>query len=132
MKTDKLCELTLDNDTPHLDEWPADDQRAAAIELFEQDERQEVPGNYPDWIGDCMIEGIATNETDRLAIIAALKHDSAVARHAALGVILERALVTGPRDALTQVALENMLDWEAERRRDAAEAAYDSRREARA
>lgn len=117
MTNETLRALSLDHGSD-TSQWTRDQQRAAVAELFEQDETG-------DWIGDCLIAA-AMRETERLDIIRALKIESAVARHAALGVIFERALVKFPLDTLSEIADENLDRWRMEERQARDDAETDS------
>jgi hypothetical protein len=124
----KLQELALENGCDVLD-WPADDQRAAIVELFEQDEARTAPGKYPDWIGDCLSERVTCNETARREIISILQIDDEGARHNLLGRLIEEALLTYPLDSLAVKCVENIHAWRAEQRQCEAEDAADRARE---
>lgn len=125
----RLQELALELGCD-VEDWPEADQRAAVVELFEQDEAKCVPGSYPDWIGDCLSERVACNETARKEIIAVLQIDNTTERLCKLGAIVERALLEYPRDTLTDKAWSNITSWRSERLQCMAEASYDRRREA--
>lgn len=120
----RLQELALDLGCD-VEDWPEKDQRAAVVELFEQDEAKCVPGKYPDWIGDCLSEKIACNEVERKLVIQQLKKDDRLERLLALGTILERALLTYPLDTLTDKCWSNIRSWRFEQRTCMAEDAAD-------
>lgn len=120
----KLRDLTIELGSDPLD-WSRDDRREAVVELFEQDEREP----RPDWIGDALSEDLVSNTNERRALIAALKHSSAAFRHAAIGIIVERALIRFPLDSLQRVAEEHEAEWRAEAAQCRAECELDSRRE---
>lgn len=125
----RLQELALDLGCD-VDQWPEADQRAAVVELFEQDERKAVPGSYPDFIGDCLSERVACNEAAREEIIAVLQLDNTTERLCKLGAIVEKALLEYPQDTLTEKCWSNITSWRSEQRACLAEDAYDRRREA--
>jgi hypothetical protein len=125
----RLQELALDLGCD-VESWPEPDQRAAVVELFEQDERQVPPSKYPDWIGDCLSELVSCNEAARKQIIDVLQIDNTTERLCKLGQVMERALLTYPQDTLTEKCWSNIADWRAEERQCRADQELDSRREA--
>lgn len=122
----RLQELALDLGCD-LEDWPEADQRAAVVELFDQDERKTGPGSYPDWIGDCLSERVGCNETARKQIIEVLQIDNTVERLCKLGAIVEKALLEYPLDTLTDECWSHIVEWRAEQRECAAEDARDRR-----
>jgi len=123
----KLREIVLDSGSTDPMDWSQDDRREAVLELYQRDEKARVPT----WIGDALSECISCDTKERQALLAALEHDSPAMRHAAIGVIVERALLNFPLDTLQQIAEEREGAWRAEQYAEAAERDRDSRAEAR-
>lgn len=105
----KLREYALEFGTD-VDSWPEACQRTAIVEWFDKDEEQQ----YPDWIGDCLSEGITMIDEQRAEIIAALRLEDTQHRLLKLGEVLERALMSYPIDTMTKVCEENIYDWRAQ------------------
>ena len=98
----RLKEIVIDKGSDWV-RWTPDERREACIELFESDVRG-------DWMSDAFSEALF-REKDRNQLIEALKHDSPAMRFAALGLAIERILLTFPLDSLQRTAEEHEADW---------------------
>lgn len=125
MVNEKLREVVLDTGSPDPMDWNADSRREVVIAHYEADERTRAPS----WITEALVERL--DDSDRLALIEAMKHDSPAMRYAAIGIIVERALMDYPLDTLQQTAEERMPEWRSEERECAAERDRESRIEDR-
>lgn len=117
----KLRQIVLESGSTDPLDWDADSRREAVIELFLSDEKNETG-----WVCDALAEGVAFRDRERMALIEAMKHDSPTMRHAAIGIIVERALLHFPLDSLRIMAEEREGAWLAEERACAIERDQDA------
>ena len=89
--------------------WPEVEQRHAAAEMFQRDERVE----YPSWIGDALCELLAMAPHRRLEIIRLMGEDDTARRLYGLGALLDDALRRYPADAIGALCGLHLADWRA-------------------